>query len=86
MKDFWNFQIKIKSSILGGLGPTSSYSDACDHVWTSLDKFGAFKCIWTRFDTFGQVWTHLDRVWTSADRVWKSLEGVWRSLEKFGGV
>ena len=57
-----------------------------DHVWTSLDKFGAFRCIWTRFDTFGRVWMHLDRVWTSVDRVWKSLEGVWRSLEKFGGV
>ena len=40
--DFWNFQIKINfgGTILGGLGPLAPYSDASDHVWTSLDKFG----------------------------------------------
>ena len=43
-------------------------------------------CIWTRFDTFGHVWKHLDRVWTSVDRVWKSLERVWRNLEEFEEV
>ena len=37
-----NFQIKINfgGTILGGLGPLAPYSDASDHVWTSLDKFG----------------------------------------------
>ena len=51
-----------------------------------MNKFGAFRCIWTLFDTFGRVWTGFGQVWTGFGRVWKGFGGVWRSLEEFDQV
>ena len=76
--DFWNFQIKINfgGTILGGLGPLAPYSDASDHVWTSLEHLDAFGHVLTHLDVFG-------RIWTGFGRVWKVFGEVWRSLKKF---
>ena len=79
--DFSNFQIKINfgGTILGSLGPLAPYSDASDHVWTSLEHLDAFGHVLTHLDVFG-------RIWTGFGRVWKVSGGVWRSLEEFEEV
>ena len=41
-----------------------------------LGKFGAFRCIWTHLDVFGQ----------GLDKSGQGLEEFGRCLEKFGGV
>ena len=75
-----------KFSILGGLGPLAPYSDASDHVWTSLEHLDAFGHVLTHLDVFGRIWTGFGQVWTGFGRVWKVSGGVWRSLEEFEEV
>ena len=37
-------------------------------IWTSLDAFGTFRCVWMRLDAFGHVWTRLDAFGQGLDK------------------